>query len=128
MNVSTLAQSAYSKAASIAPSFQDVEYRAFGEITRQLKETAGGSRDVFAARAEAIHKNLKLWSILATDVAGKENALPQVLRAQIFYLFEFTFLHSQKVLSGDADTEVLVDINTAVMKGLRGDVAEAPVS
>ena len=126
MNASALAQSAYSKAASIAPSLQDVEYRAFGEVTRRLKETPRASRSGLPALAEAIHLNQRLWSILARDVAEDANGLPEQLRAQIFYLYEFTRQHSRKVLSGDADTSALVDINTAIMRGLRGDrTAEA---
>ena len=55
------------------------------------------------------------------DVAEPTNLLPQPLRAQIFYLAEFTMHHSAKVLKGDASVAPLIDINTAVMRGLRGD-------
>ncbi|MDO9525518.1 MAG: flagellar biosynthesis regulator FlaF, partial [Gemmobacter sp.] len=59
---------------------------------------------------------------LAADVAETDNGLPGPLRAQLFYLYEFASEHSRKVLSGSASVEVLVDINTAVMRGLRGSI------
>jgi len=64
---------------------------------------------------------MRLWSTLALDVAQPENGLPSALRAQLFYLYQFTTEHSRAVLKGAASVEVLVDINTAVMRGLRGD-------
>ena len=75
----------------------------------------------FAALATALDANLRLWTTLGADVAGPGNALPQALRAQLFYLYEFTAEHSRAVLEGRASVEVLVDINTAVMRGLRGE-------
>lgn len=69
--------------------------------------------------AEAIHENRRLWTILASDVVDKENGLPAQLRAQIFYLAEFTESHSRKVLAKEATADALVEINTAVMRGLR---------
>ena len=64
--------------------------------------------------------NARLWSTLGADVADPGNGLPQKLRAQLYYLFEFTAQHSRLVLDGSAGAEVLIDINTAVMRGLRG--------
>jgi flagellar protein FlaF len=46
--------------------------------------------------------------------------LPRALRAQIFYLAEFTRQHTSKVLRGDAEVTPLIDINTAIMQGLAG--------
>ncbi|MFN6978293.1 MAG: flagellar biosynthesis regulator FlaF [Gemmobacter sp.] len=42
------------------------------------------------------------------------------MRAQLFYLYEFTAAHSRRVLDGTASVEALVDVNTAMMRGLRG--------
>jgi flagellar protein FlaF len=55
---------------------------------------------------------------MAVDVADKDNSLPSSLRAQIFYLAEFTELHSSKVINEDANVDVLIEINTAVLRGL----------
>ena len=58
-------------------------------------------------------------ALTAADVADRANGLPQDLRARIFYLAEFTDQHSSKVLSGKGKADVLVEINAAIMRGLR---------
>lgn len=69
----------------------------------------------------ALHENRRLWRVLAVDVADKGNALPQSLRAQLFYLNEFVGQHSSKVLQRKASADPLVDINMAMMRGLGGE-------
>ena len=91
-----------------------------------MKEFAAQGRAGFNGLATAIHDNRRLWTLLAGDVADEGNTLPQGLRAQIFYLAEFTLHHSPKVLDGSASADVLVEINTAVMRGLRQQGAVAP--
>ena len=66
-----------------------------------------------------LHENRRLWVLFAGDVASKDNLLPDTLRAQLFYLAEFTLQHTSKVLDGTASVDVLIEINTAVMRGLR---------
>ena len=94
------------------------------DLTGQVAIVTGSTSGIGAAMAEALHDNLRLWTLLAADVAGEENELPAQLRARIFYLAEFTRAHSAKLLSGEAERRPLIDINTAVMKGLRAGVAD----
>ena len=54
-------------------------------------------------------------------MASDANALPDALRARIVYLAEFTRQHSRKVLGREAGIDALVEINTNVLRGLRGD-------
>jgi flagellar protein FlaF len=116
-----LARTAYASPGTPARTLRGIEYDIFARITRRLKAAqAAGMRD-FAALAGALHDNRQLWSLLAADVAEPGNALPAALRAQLFYLYEFTDQHSAKVLDGHATLEVLIDINTAVMRGLRSE-------
>ncbi len=68
---------------------------------------------------QALHENRRLWSVLATDVADADNALPNTLRARIFYLAEFTEQHSSQILGNKATVEPLLEINMAVLRGLR---------
>ena len=70
------------------------------------------------ALAAAIHDNRRLWTLLAADVATESNPLPRELRARILYLAEFTRVHSGEVLRNGASVEPLVEVNTAVMRGL----------
>lgn len=117
MNAFNTAQHAYAQTAAPIRTPRGLEYEAFARITRRLKQTAdSGSATSLAA---AIHLNRQLWTLLATDVADAQNALPTDLRARIFYLSEFTAQHSRKVLHRTSDVQPLIDINTAMMRGLR---------
>lgn len=117
-----LAESAYAHSARSTASPRAVEYQVFARITRALS-VSGEGFDRFAKLNKAIHDNLELWTTLASDVASAGNELNADLRSKIFYLFEFTRQHSSKVLNDGANPAVLVDINTAVMRGLRGTAA-----
>ena len=117
MNAVALAKTAYNSS-SRAPlrTSRGTEYEAFAKVTHQLGRAQTSN---FADLAAALHENRRLWTLLAADVAGEGNGLPDDLRARVFYLAEFTADHSRKVLSDGADAAVLVEINTAVMRGLR---------
>ncbi|SFT96306.1 flagellar protein FlaF [Sedimentitalea nanhaiensis] len=73
----------------------------------------------FTSLAEALHDNRKLWNIFAIDVADPGNSLPKDLKARLFYLAEFTNHHTSKVLARQASVEPLLEVNTAIMRGLR---------
>jgi flagellar protein FlaF len=119
VNALHLAKTAYSANRAPIRTDRGTEYEAFAKITHRLKMAAQQNRIGFAALAQALHENRRLWTILAADVAEPGNSLPGDLRARIFYLAEFTAQYSSKVLTEGADPDVLVDINTAVMRGLR---------
>jgi len=114
-----MAQTAYATTQSPIRTPRSTEYEAFARVTHRLKDASQKGRVGFTRLAEAIHSNRRLWTILAGDVADDANALPRALRAQIFYLAEFTNHHSTLVLNGEGDADVLVEINTAIMRGLR---------
>lgn len=117
MNATLMAQTAYSANRPTIRTDRGTEYELIARITRDLK-AASREQSVFPALARAVHDNRVLWSTLAADVAGDGNTLPEELRARLFYLAEFTALHSRKVLSGEADCAALIEINTAIMRGL----------
>ncbi len=119
MNAMNMAKTAYSTSQAPIRTPRSVEYEAFARITHQMKLAAEKGRLGFADLTRAIHENRRLWILLASDVAEQGNALPQELRAKIFYLAEFTNLHSSKVLKDPSQASVLIEINTAIMRGLR---------
>lgn len=122
MNAQLLAQSAYSGVGLPTRTGRSAEYEVIARVTRRLGETRH-SQGGFPALVRAVHDNRSLWTALASDVSIETNPLPPALRARIFYLSEFTAQHSRKVLTGEASVEVLIEINTAVMRGLRGEGA-----
>ena len=128
-----MAQRAYGAAARPLRTARGTEYEIFAEVTAALAQAgrkpeaeegydARGRR--FAALVDAVHRNRRLWTTLAADVAGPENALPPELRARLFYLAQFAEAHGRAVLRG-ADPAPLVEINRAVMGGLRPASSEA---
>lgn len=97
-----------------------IEFDAFARVTRQLRIAADGSEQPFATLVRALEDNRRLWMALACDVATPTNQLDGHLKAQLFYLAEFTFHQTQRLLAGEGEAGVLIDINTAVMRGLAG--------
>jgi flagellar protein FlaF len=78
----------------------------------------------FPALAEALHENNRLWMTLAIDVAHPDNLLPDELRARIVYLAEFTRQHSHKVMRKLESAVPLLEINAAILKGLKQEVGK----
>ena len=125
MTPNKLAHRAYQQAAAPTKTPGKMEYDVVARVTFKLKEAAKRGKRGFPQLAEAIHENRAMWTIFATDVASDGNELPQELRAQIFYLAEFTQHHSAKVLSGDANVRPLLEVNAPILRGLRNGAAAA---
>ncbi len=121
MNANQLAHQAYGSA-SIRTARQ-AEYQVLSTVTARLG--AADAQSDFPRLVGALHDNGRLWTRFAADVAGAANGLPQELRARILYLAEFTRAHTSRVLKGEADAQALIDINTAVMRGLSGVAPQA---
>lgn len=121
------AQGAYAPASPATHTFRDVEYHAFAHVTgllsaaRDMPEQPGR----LGRLAEAMHENVRLWMALGADVASDENQLPKPLRAQLLGLANFSRTHMARVLAGDDTVDALIDVNVAIMKGLRGEI-DAP--
>ncbi len=118
MTAQLLAKAAYAGRAAPTRTERSIEYDAFARVTRLLK-SALSPEAPFSALAQALHDNRTLWIALASDVADPANLLLPALRARIFYLAEFTLAQSSKVLAGHGGVQALVDVNIAVMRGLR---------
>ncbi|MBL9059767.1 MAG: flagellar biosynthesis regulator FlaF [Mangrovicoccus sp.] len=118
MNAFDMARTAYSPANAAVRTPQSNEYEAFVRVTRRLK-AADRPDAPFPEIVQALHENRRLWTFIATSVADGDNALPSDLRARLFYLGQFVEHHSRLVLRGEGALGVLVDINAAVMRGLR---------
>lgn len=119
------ARSVYARPEAPQKTPRSLEYELLARATQRLKAAWDVRKENHPQLVAAVSENLKIWTTLACDVAGSENGLPAKLRAQLFYLFEFTNMHSRAVLGDQGSVEVLVDINTAVMRGLRGDGGQA---
>ncbi|MBL4917009.1 flagellar biosynthesis regulator FlaF [Szabonella alba] len=126
MTSHSLARDAYSRPDAPLRPARTVEYDLFARVTRRLTLAFRARAADFPAFAVALHDNDRLWRTLALDVADPGNALPAALRSRLFYLHEFTTLQTRRILQEGASAEVLIDINTAIMRGLRGDAGSGP--
>lgn len=104
---------------SVVRTPRDVEYEIISRVTGMLRQAAESGAD----RIAAVHKNNQLWTILSTDLASSGNGLPDELRAGLLSLASFSLRHGHQALSGRVGVEPLIDINMAMMRGLR---QEAP--
>ncbi|PVA09705.1 flagellar biosynthesis regulatory protein FlaF [Pelagivirga sediminicola] len=125
MNAIRQAQNAYGQTNQPIRTMRGTEYETVARITHRLKSAAAKEPFDIVELATAIHENRNLWALFATEVADNDNPLPKELRAGIFSLAEFTNSHSSKVLRSEASADALIEINTAIMRGLRDGGAAA---
>jgi flagellar protein FlaF len=115
-----LAQRAYAQNARSTQTPRGTEYELIAKVTHRIKASAEAGPRAYPKLVEALYDNQRLWTALAVDVADSENALPQELRARIFYLAEFVQQHTSQVLTKKARIRPLLEINAAILKGLSG--------
>ena len=119
MTAAHFAQQAYKNSQRELASEKSIELQVFSQITSRLRavdmtETGGMSK-----LAEALTDNVKLWNILFTDLSLDSNKMADSLKAQIMSLAKFTQSHTFEVLAGRAKHDVLIDINQAMINGMR---------
>jgi flagellar protein FlaF len=120
VNVQTKAVQAYAQNARTTQTPRGTEYELIARVTHRIKSAAEGGPMAYPKLVEALSDNQRIWTALAVDVADDGNALPQDLRARIFYLAEFVQQHTSKVLTRKARITPLLEINSAILKGLSG--------
>jgi len=124
LNAQTFAKRAYTENAASTGTARSIEYEVMARVTHRMKSAAEAGPQAFPKLVEALSDNQRLWTVLALDVADEENGLPKDLRARIFYLAEFVRVHTGKVLSKQARLGPLLEINTAILRGLRTNGAQ----
>jgi len=123
MSNAFLANRSYKAVQKDMMSDKAIELRVFMSVTAQLKALDKADRNYFVKLSDAIIDNLKLWKIVFIDLVDPKNPLPMDLKNQLLGLSEFTETHSRKVLLSEAEPDVLVDINNAIIGGLRQSLA-----
>ena len=119
MNAHTLALQGYANKAAPTRTPRGIEYEVFARVTHRMNTAARKGDAGYPELVSALHDNRQLWTLLAAEVATDDNQLPQDLRARIFYLAEFTQAQSRKVLNKTASPAALIEVNAAIMRGLR---------
>lgn len=117
MSAISKAQRAYAPGPGVTRTPRSIEFEVVARVTHRLKR-AIQSQDK-RQLIDVLHENRQLWTALAVDVASDGNLLPQELRARLFYLAEFTTQHTSKVLRDQASAVPLLEINAAILGGLK---------
>mgnify|MGYP003116923272 CR=1 FL=1 len=120
MDASARAIAAYGQAQKGAATDRGIEYQVFARITAALAAADRKGKTGFADLAQALHENRQLWDAVAIDLVDDGNALQADLRAGLLSLAIFVRQHGEKVLHGEASVQAIVDVNQAIMNGLRG--------
>lgn len=100
------------------------EYQIFAKVTQRLRFAADNPDQDRATTASALHDNRRLWTILATDLASDGNKMGESLKAGLLSLAAFSLGQSSKALKDHERIASLIEVNTSVMKGLRGEGAK----
>lgn len=125
MNATSQALRGYAENSASTRSDRRAEYEIIARVTQELRDSAVRSKTHFAAYAEALHTNQRLWTGLVVDVANDQNPLPKQLKARIIYLAEFTNHQTRKILREKASVMPLLEVNMALLRGLK---KEGPTS
>ncbi|WP_189367027.1 flagellar biosynthesis regulator FlaF [Tateyamaria omphalii] len=115
----------YTEHATSTKSGRRSEYEVIAKVTQQLRDRAMDAKTNYAAYADALHTNQRLWTALVVDVVDDQNPLPAELKARIVYLAEFTRHHTRRILRKKASVLPLLEINMAVLRGLK---QEGPIA
>ncbi|MEM9670131.1 MAG: flagellar biosynthesis regulator FlaF [Pseudomonadota bacterium] len=117
-----LAVQAYGDIQQRTASERDIERAILEQVTDALKEVLHTSDKSPAKKADAISRNLKLWTVFATDLGSPDNALPDDLKSNLLGLYEFVRQSSFSMLSGAAENiSELIEINESVIGGLNSN-------
>ena len=119
----SLALKAYGDVQQRTASDKEIEYALFLQITQDLESVASEDKPVPAVWADAVSRNLQMWTLLAADLMGDNNALHEDIKRGLLVLSEFVRRTSMTILSGGEGIDELIDINKTIMKGLSGEAA-----
>ena len=114
-----LAVKAYGEVRNRTADDKSLEHAVFTQITDELINAQDAKESDPATWADAINRNLQLWTILATDLLHPENQLDDATRKSLLEISVFVRRTSMQVMSGGAEIEVLIEINQSIMKGLQ---------
>lgn len=96
------------------------EQEVFSEALRLIDEAEAKPADA-AARAMAIHHNIRMWSFFMEDLAQPENQCSKEFKAGFISIGIFVLKHLQSMRSQpDMGFGTVREINETMLKGLGG--------
>lgn len=113
-----LAHKAYGEVRNRTSDNRSIERALFREITDAMIEAQDTKQSDPEKWANAISRNLDLWTLLASDLMHPENQLNDGLRKSLLELSVFVRRASAEILGGSDGLADLIDINESIIKGL----------
>lgn len=113
-----VASRAYGEVANRTASDQQIELSLFQQVTQALQTVDQAERVSPTDWADAINRNLAMWTTLAVDLSHPDNGLPVDMRRSLITLSDFVRRTSMDVLQDDAGLADLIEINTTIIGGL----------
>ena len=103
---------------------RSIEAEAFARVNRDLVRAQKYLDSDFPSFVKAVSRNLQLWTLITSDLAGDGNQLPDGLKAQLWKVSSFVRRHSMAILcnSVPAEVGVLTEINANMIYGLKTSV------
>lgn len=120
-----LASRAYGEITHRTASEKQIEFVLFQQITDAMRAVAEADAPAPAVWADAIDRNLELWTLLSADLVSPENALPADTKRGLLQLAQFVRQTSFQVLAGEDGLADLIEVNSTIMQGLGGAGAAA---
>lgn len=120
----SLAFKAYGEVEHRTAGEKNIEYALFKQITEQMETVHRAEDPTPVEWADAINRNLQMWTILATDLMSEENGHSTELKGMLLRINEFVRRTSMHLLSGEGDIADLIEVNQTIMQGLQGAPAE----
>ncbi|MEH6489127.1 flagellar biosynthesis regulator FlaF [Hyphomonas oceanitis] len=115
-----LAYRAYGEVQQRTAGAKEIELSLFRQITEALESVAQLETPPLEAWADALYRNQQLWTIIATDLIGPGNTLPEETKNNLISLSQFVRQCSNRVLAGNDGMADLIDINKSIIAGLSG--------
>ena len=97
----------------------ELELKIFTDITGRLSRFDPTRASQTGEFYQAVYDNAQLWNILYIDLMQAENQLDDSLKANLLSLAIFIATYTPKVLSGEAGSQVLIEINRNIIDGNR---------
>lgn len=104
---------------------REIEYRVLARATALLESASlpnAGPADL----STAIHENRMVWTAFVADLAAPENGWDVALKGRLLSLARWIFAESDRAVREDKPLQALIDVNRAVMAGLKPGITAQP--
>lgn len=113
-----LAQKAYGNVQKRTAGDEQIEISIIRQITAELENVDATGRSDVPLVADAVSRNLKMWTIFATDLAGDGNGLPTEARASLISIAGYVHRESMQIFAGKGRIDDLIEVNRNLLVSL----------